>query len=125
MNSKEFLESFKSIDNLIDCKLAELTYLIDLKKKTSIITSPALVANINLKIDNLDKEINKEIDVLIIRRNSIVDLIYKLPSDIFKAVLIDKYINRLTVYQLEDKYNYSRRTIDRILANAIIYLDNL
>lgn len=125
MSVVETLEQYKAIDSLINCKLNELSYLQSLKTKTSVINSPATKANINLKIDNLDRLINTEIDRLIVHRSVCMEYINAIPSELHKAILINKYINGMTFEQLEIEHHYSKRHLQRIVDNCIIYLESL
>lgn len=125
MDVTDTFKQYKSIDSLINSKLNELSYLQTLKNKAGVINSPTLLKNINLKIDNLDKIINAEIDRLIIYRGVCMEYINTIPSELHKAIIINKYINGMTLEQMEVEHRYSKRQLQRIINKCIDYLNSM
>lgn len=124
MTVRETLNKYQAVNNLINCKLEELSYLQDLKKRLKPLT-PEIIENINTKISKLNDLITSEIDVLCETRMKCHELINALPSEVYRGIFISKYLNGHSNTQLEIEFNYSERHINRLILQGILYLESL
>lgn len=136
MTVKEYLMQIKNLNDFINSKCREkeqlhsdlMTMTLQSVKLGDKIKSSVSVDSMQRtieKIDDMEKEIDKEIDNLVDLKYEVRQNINKLPDNRFKTVLIDYYINGLTFNQISDNMSYCKRHIERIYGNALDELRNL
>lgn len=134
MTVKEYLMQIKNLNDFINSKCREKKQLhSDLMTLQSVKLGDKVKSSVSVdsmqrtieKIDDMEKEIDKEIDNLVDLKYEVRQNINKLSDNRFKTVLIDYYINGLTFNQISDNMSYCKRHIERIYGNALDELRNL
>lgn len=126
---KSYLKRAKSIDNLVNSRLLELS---NLRKLSISISSPgtnetvsssgketASYTKIVEKIIDLENQINTEIDEYIKIKQEVKDSINNLDNNDEKSVLLNRFINNMSFDKISEEMYISERNIYRIYDSAI------
>lgn len=127
MTTKQYLSQALVLDRKIKTKLAELSELESLAYTVKAINNgervkSAKINNSNATIDkiiDLRNDINFEIDNLVDLKRAIKKVINKLDNDVYKNVLINRYVSCLTFEQCAVVLNYDVRYIYKLHNRAI------
>lgn len=134
MSAKEFLNKIRTADMMINCKLeqvANLTAMLSAggvrydKEKVQSSSQGDLMANTIIKIIELEKQINIDIDLLIDYKTEARKLIEQLDNDAEKIILYKRYFDNKSFEQVSVECNYSWRHTHRLHGNALANLDKL
>ena len=134
MKAKEFLKNIIHMDMMIDCKLEQIAELRSRLTSVSCATDNERVQT-SLKgdkfidtfarIEELEKLVNNDIDVLVEYKKQAREMIEKLESDVEKIVLYKRYFECKSFEQIAVECNYSWRHVHRIHGNALVNLEKL
>ena len=134
MLAKEFLEKIITIDNLINCKIAQIKDLRDglsyvgsnlSSDKVQSSIDPDKFTNTISKIIDLESEINRDIDRLVDYKKTARELIEKLDSDTQKIILYKRYFEGKTFETISVECGYSWRQTHRIHSKALQRLNEV
>lgn len=133
MDVYEWLDQVKKLDQLIDAKIAERDRLKALAanvsskpidgmpySNTNVVSQTMQNAVINLIM--LEGELDKLIDTYIDQKQSVLDVLEKLPDKEY-GVIHRHYIRYMTWEQVAEDMNYSTTQVWRIKNNAIMLLN--
>jgi len=134
MNAKEYLNRYRHINSYIDCKLEEIARLRAIATRLSPTAMFDKNGNVSdkvgrtaSKIVDLEREIDRQIDELIVFHNEIIQTISSVPDIEIRTMLEYRYINGWSWQKIATKMNYTRdhltgylhrkalRTVDEII----------
>lgn len=126
MENMKLVKNLKYMNNYIDAKIEELYRLNDIATKITTTyndmpnneDSQNKKQEIMCKIADLQKEINTEIDKYIKQKDKALKIIGGIDDLKSKSILIDRYVNGMTLEQIGDKYNYSYQGIQKIIKKS-------
>ena len=133
MNAKEFLRQAIWLDKLINSKLEHLEKLEALAQKTTMdltkekvtggngTTSP--MENVVVKIIELKREINEDIDRLIDLKKEIGKVISNIDNPSYQLILEMRYVNNRDWEEIAEEMNIGIRTLFRLHGKALKELD--
>ncbi len=128
MNGKQYLLKIRTIDLMIDTKLAQVKIL---RERLTSISSPSMGDRIQCTLDpdkfsepisniiELEKEINRDIDRLIDYKREARGLIEQMTEDIEKIILYKHYFEGKSFEQIAVECNYSWRWIISLHGSAL------
>lgn len=130
MTAKEYLKQARHLDAMIHCRLREIDYWKDLSTSVSCGGNDGMPRNPNRptdapfarcleKIDEIQRDIEKKVAVLIDLRDEINSRINLLPDHDEQLVLRYRYIDNCTWEEIAGIINVSVRTIHRIHGSAL------
>lgn len=135
MKAKKFLQQAIWLDKLIDSKLEQLEKLESLAQKTTVDLTKERVSggsgatssmeNVVVKIVELKREINDDIDRLIDLKREISEIISKLDNPSYQLILEMRYVNNKNWERIASEMGYDLRWILRLHARALKEIDNL
>lgn len=133
MTAKEFLRQAYRLNELIDSDLEELESLRDLSRS---ISSPVLKERVSvtktnaapfekhvIKIVDLEKQIEQEVEHLVKIKTDIRDSINQMEDVDEKLLLRYRYINFLNWEEICVNLNVSMRTVHRLHSSALQHLN--
>lgn len=128
MTAKEYLNQARHLDRLINAKVR---CIAKLKKDIGILQSPRLTDKVQCssdgassvriidKIVDLEYELDNDIDRLVSLKHEIISKIDNLDNNIYKSILIDYYINGLTLEKIAEIISFSDRDTRRKYSIAL------
>ena len=122
---KEYLKSYKALDNSINQKLDELVRLKAKAEKTTSILSDMPKGggqsreDTIIKMIMLGEKIDAEVDKYVDLRADIEKLISTVQNPTYQTVLRYRYINGLTCLQIAMRMDYSEDHVKRLNGNAL------
>nr|DAS01753.1 MAG TPA: Protein of unknown function (DUF1492) [Caudoviricetes sp.] len=126
MTAKEYLRQLKTLDNVINAKLLEKERMRALATRVSTNLTEKVQGgvvggfeNTLIKIDELEKSIDVDVDKLVGLRDKARSLIDKLSDNNYKAILSMYYVSNATFEQMAEYMNYSVAGIFKMHGNAI------
>ena len=126
MTAKEYLRQLKTLDNVINAKLLEKERIRALATKVTSNLSERVQGggsggfeNMLVKIDELEKSIEVDVDKLVDLRDEARSLINKLSDNNYKAILSMYYVSNATFEQMAEYMNYSVAGIFKMHGYAI------
>lgn len=129
MNAKEFLRQAIWLDKLIDSKIEQLEKLEALSQKTTVDLSKEKVSggsgatssmeNVVVKIVELKKEINNDIDRLIDIKREIGEIISRLDDPSYQLILEMRYVNNRDWEDIVYELGLDKRWVLRLHARAL------
>ena len=133
MNAKEYLKSAALINMSIDCKLSVIASLRTAAEKCTSSISPGpggggdsrRLENIIAKIDAAEREVDADIDKLILKKAEIEATIGKLEDPLQREVLSMRYIGFMSWQDIVESTCYSESSVDRLHRNALKRLDEI
>ena len=130
--AKKYLMSVYKINRHIDCLLAEKERLKSIAEGVSAMRYDDIKVQSShkendsvIKLIELDKQINDEIDVFVDLRNEATALIEQLQSKVEQDVLKLRYICSMKWEDIADKMNYDVRSVYRIHGQALLSFDKV
>ena len=119
---KEFLESYKELDDYINELLDEKKHWYDLMMHCASPKEACVKRDINIKatdmtvdkIMSLEKQINRSIDLLANFRSLILQELESLNDLKLKRIIQLKYIKGMTIEQIAEQTGYCARQISRL-----------
>lgn len=132
MSVKIFLNTIRSIDMMIDCKLEQIEELRSLltggalrydKENVQTSLSNDLLPDTIANIIDLEQKINEDIDELIKRKEKARVLIEMLEDEGKKIVLYKRYFDNKTFEEISVECGYSWRHVHRLHGNALRELE--
>lgn len=134
MTAREYLTQARMIDSRINSKLMELQRARELATKATVLVSdmprnpsPDLqqLESRIVKIVDLEREINAEIDELVDLKRDIRELIAQIRKPEYRAVLELRYLGMKTWPDISEELRCSARTIYRFHNGALRVADKL
>ena len=135
MQVKEFLNSIRCIDNLIDskceqikelrCRLTSISSPMGNTERVQSSKNPDKFSDAISKIIELENEINGDIDKLIDLKREARRLIEKLDDNVEKTILYKRYFENKTFEQISVEINYSWRRVHQFHGDALQKLERL
>lgn len=128
MTPKEYLSQANQLDNLIQSKLDTISDMRAMATNVSIATDEIKTSKTNAKVDftsTVDKiidysmEVDKEIDKLVDLKSKLMREIDLLDDNLYKTILIKRYINGETLCKIAEDLNYSTRHMNRLHGRAL------
>lgn len=126
MTAKEYLRQLKTLDNMINAKLLEKERMRALATKvTSNLeervqdSGPGGIENTIIKITELERQINADIDKLVDLKTEASQLIDSMEDSNYKTVLSMYYVSNVTFEQMAEYMNYSVAGIFKIHGYAL------
>lgn len=127
MTTKEYLNQARMLDKRIDSKLEQVERLRALAERTTTVLSsqPKGTSGTNrteycvLKIWELEREVNEDIDRLIDLKREIQDAIGLLTDDKYKLLLEYRYLCGNTWEQIAEKMRIDLRWVYRMHGRAL------
>ncbi|SHF44113.1 DUF1492 domain-containing protein [Caloramator proteoclasticus] len=133
MNAKEFLRQAIWLDKLINSKLEHLEKLEVLAQKTTVDLSKEKVTggngttspmeNVVVKIIELKREINEDIDRLIDLKKEIGKVISNIDNPSYQLILEMRYINNRNWDEIADEMGLDKRWLLRLHMRALRKID--
>ena len=130
MTAKEYLRQLKTLDNIINAKLLEKERMRALATKVTSSLGERVQSggsggfeSILIKICELEKFIEADIDKLVDLRDEASGLIDKLNNSNHKAVLSMYYVSNATFEQIAEYMNYSVAGIFKVHGYALREFD--
>ncbi len=131
MTPKEYLNQAKHLDALINCRLREIDYWRDLETSVAGCNfeehnnpnrpTEAPFVKCIMKIDEIQRDVEKKVAHLIALRDEINSRIDMLESYEEQMVLRYRYIDNCTWEEIEHMMNVSERTVFRIHGSALAH----
>jgi hypothetical protein len=114
MDGRQFLKSIRQIDGQIDSKLSQVMKLRDLAEKvTATLSSQPKGTTVGsrtedcvLKIWDLERSINEDIDRLVEMKEKAITLINRIPDERYKMILEYRYLCGMTWEKISEKSSY-------------------
>ena len=126
MTAKEYLRQLKTLDNMINAKLLEKERMRALATKgTSNLeervqdSGSGGIENTIIKITELERQINADIDKLVDLKTEASQLIDSIEDSNYKTVLSMYYVSNVTFEQMAEYMNYSVAGIFKIHGYAL------
>ena len=132
MNSRQILQNIKNIDDYIKtleqdlkdrhsllCSVSALKYDVDKIDKSKGNYSEDKIIEYMTLYDNLQKEILK----LVREKERLAEEINKIENVTHRQILYDRYVNCRSIKEICKLHNYSRRSVFRLLRDAIKELE--
>ena len=126
MTAKEYLRQLKTLDNVINAKLLEKERMRALATKVTNNLSEKVqdsgsggIENAIIKITELERQINADIDKLVDLKAEASQLIDSLLDDKYKTILSMYYISNLTFEQIAENTDMSFRWIHKLHGKAL------
>lgn len=130
MTAKEYLKQARHLDAMIHCRLRELDYWKELSGNLSSAKFDAMPKNPNRateapfvkcleKIDEIQRDIEKKVALLIRLRDELSARIHLLTDHDEQLVLRYRYIDNCTWEEIAGIINVSVRTVHRIHGSAL------
>ena len=126
MTAKQYLNQVRYLNAKINSKLLQLQSLRALAEKMvgsineRVQSSPAnTFAEAVSKIADMENEINKDIDRLLILKKEIISEIDRIPNNIYASILSDRYISNRTWEEIAEGIGYEERQIRRMHGKAL------
>ncbi|MTI71067.1 MAG: DUF1492 domain-containing protein [Firmicutes bacterium] len=132
MNAKEYLTQAFKLDERINCKIEQASSLRDLAcKVTASINDDRIsgtkqkspMENAIVKLVDLEREIDKDIDELIDLKREIINIINLVKNQNYRLILELRYINGKTWDDIATKMQYDLRWIYRLHGRALREID--
>lgn len=133
MNAKDYLKEIVIIDKLIDCKYNQLINLKQLSglKSNSYSDTPTMgfgksdkVAEVVLKIVDLENEINKAIDNLVDLKTDAMNKIDSLEDNRYKFILTKKYLENESFEKIAVDLSLSWKWVHKLHKKALEELND-
>ncbi|MCX7903024.1 MAG: DUF1492 domain-containing protein [Caloramator sp.] len=135
MNAKEFLRQAIWLDKLINSKLEQLEKLEALAQKTTVELSKEKVSggngstssmeNVVVKIVELKKEINNDIDRLIDIKREISQIISNIDDPSHQLILEMRYVNNRDWEEIAEEIGYDIRWTLKLHGRALKEVDEI
>lgn len=135
MNAKEFLRQAIWLDKLINSKLEHLEKLEVLAQKTTVDLSKEKVSggngstssmeNVVVKIVELKKEINNDIDRLIDIKREISQIISNIDDPSHQLILEMRYVNNRDWEEIAEEIGYDIRWTLKLHGRALKEVDEI
>lgn len=135
MKAKEFLQQAIWLDKLIDSKLEQLEKLEALSQKTTVDLSKEKVSggdgstspmeNVVVKIIELKKEINNDIDRLIDIKREISNIISNINDPSYQLILEMRYVNNRDWEEIAEEIGYDIRWTLKLHGRALKEVDEI
>ena len=126
MTAKEYLRQLKTLDNIISAKLLEKERIEALATKVTNNLSEKVqgggsggIENTIIKITELERQINADIDKLVDLKTEASQLIDSMEDSNYKTVLSMYYVSNVTFEQMAEYMNYSVAGIFKIHGYAL------
>ena len=133
MTIKEYLSQAYRIDQRINSKLEQVVSLRDLSKKATATLSDMphspnknihSMENIIVKIVDLEKEINQDIDQLVDLKREIVTTIKRIDNPVYQTLLELRYLSFKSWEQIAVEMGYSLQHVFRLHERALKYVSS-
>lgn len=133
MNARDFLESAMEINMEIECKLNVIASLRTAAEKCTSRLAPApggsgesrRLENIIAKIDAAEREVDEDIDRLLVSKAHIENTISKLQDPLHREILKMRYIGFMPWQDIAESSQYSESTVYRTHRKALMELDKI
>jgi DNA-directed RNA polymerase specialized sigma subunit len=127
MNTEELLITVRNIDLQIDSKLAQVARLRELAEKITVTLSTQpkgttigkKTEECVLKIWELERSINADIDKLIDMKDTAKMLIDQIPDERYRLVLEYRYLKGMKWAKIAEKMGYDKRYLFKLHATAL------
>ena len=124
---KNYLSSFALLDAQINAKLKEkeswISRILNLKSNSrdgfADVESKAILE----KIEQIEREIVKDIDELVDLREKILEKIEMLEDTVLKQILYSKYILGKTFFEIGEDLCYCEKQIGRLHKKALMQIE--
>jgi len=131
-NAREYLSQYRTVKFLLQRKQEEHDELLQVLDMASIdysrdkVQTPItdIYANTIAKAVDALRGLENDLQRLLDIRQEIIGVIEKVPDERFRTVLSLFYINGHTRMEIADIIHYSKRHTDRLLRDAVNYLDS-
>ena len=118
MTAKEYLNRYRHINNYIDCKLEQIAQLRELATQISPTAMFDRNGNVSdkvgrtvAKIVDMEREIDRQIDELIVFHNEIIQTISSVPDIEIRTMLEYRYINGWSWRRIAAKMHYTEKHV--------------
>lgn len=130
MTAKEYLKQARHLDAMIHCHLREIDYWKDLSGSVSGVNYDGMPRNLNRpteasfvrcleKIDEIQRDVEKKVAILIALREEINSRINLLTDHDEQLVLRYRYIDNCNWEEIAGFINVSLRTVHRVHGSAL------
>lgn len=124
---KNYLSSFAILDAQINAKLKEkeswISRVLSLKSNSRECFADVDSKTIIEKIEQIEREIVKDIDTLVDLREEILSKIETLEDEVLKQILYSKYILGKPFSQIGEELCYCEKQIGRLHKKAVLGLE--
>jgi len=124
---KNYLSSFAILDAQINAKLKEkeswISRVLSLKSNSRECFADVESKTIIEKIEQIEREIVKDIDTLVDLREEILSKIETLEDEVLKQILYSKYILGKPFSQIGEELCYCEKQIGRLHKKAVLELE--
>lgn len=133
MTTRQHLEQINKLNLMINNKLQEIYELRTIATRVTISTetervksSPTnVLENSVAKIIDKQWEIERLVDELIDKRTEIIGQIDKIENQRFYSILTYKYVQCLTIKEIQSKMNLQERQVKNLCTDAILEFERL
>jgi hypothetical protein len=133
MDARQYLEQVNKLNLMIDNKLQEIYQLRTIATRVTVSldadrvkTSPTnILENTIAKIIDKEWEVNKLVDRLVDKRSLIVSQIDRIENPKLYAILTYKYVQCMTVKEMQVKMNLQERQIKNLQRDALMEFERI
>lgn len=127
-NAEEYLGEIELMDIEINDRWEDLQRLYALRTKMTTVFSltpvggsgnNSKVENMTIKIQEVERELNRKIDAFIDYKNEVMDLIHRLKNKKFSNVLTRIYFKYMSVDDVAYELNVCEKTVRNIHSDAL------
>ena len=134
MTTREYLNQIHKINLMIEAKLDEINRLRDMICRISVpmngekvksSSDPDKLTNTVAKIIKLEKEIDKNVEQLVLLRKKIISQIDAISDPLYYSVLTYRYVQQLSTKEIFSKMNIGKTAMFKIQKNALLEFEKI
>ena len=134
MTTREYLNQIHKINLMIEAKLDEINRLRDMVCRISVpmngekvksSSDPDKLTNTVAKIIKLEKEIDKNVEQLVLLRKKIISQIDAISDPLYYSFLTYRYVQQLSTKEIFSKMNIGKTAMFKIQKNALLEFEKI
>ena len=134
MTTREYLNQIHKINLMIEAKLDEINHLRDMVCRISVpmngekvksSSDPDKLTNTVAKIIKLEKEIDKNVEQLVLLRKKIISQIDAISDPLYYSFLTYRYVQQLSTKEIFSKMNIGKTAMFKIQKNALLEFEKI
>ena len=134
MTTREYLNQIHKINLMIEAKLDEINRLRDMICRISVpmngekvksSSDPDKLTNTVAKIIKLEKEIDKNVEQLVLLRKKIISQIDAISDPLYYSFLTYRYVQQLSTKEIFSKMNIGKTAMFKIQKNALLEFEKI